>query len=54
VNLGLRYEYYSVVKESNDLLGNFDPNVGLVQVGKQISSPYQGDHTNFAPRLGLA
>ena len=54
VNLGLRYELNTVIKEQNDLLGNFDPNVGLVQVGKQISSPYNGDHTNFAPRVGLA
>jgi hypothetical protein len=54
VNLGLRYELNTVIKEQNDLLGNFDPNVGLVQVGKQISSPYNGDHTNFAPRAGVA
>lgn len=54
VNLGLRYELNTVVHDSRDLLGNFDPNVGLVQVGKQISSPYQGNHANFAPRLGLA
>ena len=38
----------------NEALGNFDPNVGLVQVGFGISSPYNGDHNNFAPRLGLA
>ena len=35
-------------------MGNFDPNQGLVQVGKQIQSPFNGDHNNFAPRLGLA
>jgi len=54
VNLGLRYELNTVIKEGNNLLGNFDPNVGLVQVGKQIDSPYKGDHTNFAPRAGFA
>jgi hypothetical protein len=54
VNLGLRYEINTVVKESNNLIGNFDPNVGLVQVGNQISSPYNGNHNKFAPRLGLA
>ncbi|HXQ25769.1 MAG TPA: TonB-dependent receptor [Candidatus Acidoferrales bacterium] len=54
INLGLRYELNTVIKEQNNLLGNFDPNVGLVQVGKQISSPYNGDHTNFAPRAGFA
>jgi hypothetical protein len=54
LNLGLRYELNTVIKEANGLLGNFDPNLGLVQVGKQISSPYNGDHNNFAPRIGLA
>jgi hypothetical protein len=54
LNLGLRYEYSSVVQESHDLLGNFDPNVGLVQVGKQISNLYNPDHKNFAPRIGFA
>ncbi|HYL46831.1 MAG TPA: TonB-dependent receptor, partial [Candidatus Limnocylindrales bacterium] len=54
VNLGLRYELNSVIKEANNLLGNFDPNVGLEQVGVNISSPYNGDHNNFAPRVGIA
>ena len=53
-NYGVRYELNTVMKDSNNLLGNFDPNLGLVQVGKQISSPYNGDHNNFAPRLGVA
>ncbi|MBZ5659639.1 MAG: TonB-dependent receptor [Acidobacteriia bacterium] len=54
VNLGLRYEYVTPVKEANDLLGNFDPTLGMVQVGKQISSPYNGDPNNFGPRVGFA
>jgi hypothetical protein len=54
LNLGLRYDYNGVISESHNLLGNFDPNLGLVQVGQQISSPYNGDHTNFAPRFGFA
>lgn len=54
INFGLRYELNTVIKEANNLLGNFDPNLGLVQVGKQIGSPYQGDHNNFAPRFGIA
>ncbi|MGA2889253.1 MAG: carboxypeptidase regulatory-like domain-containing protein [Terracidiphilus sp.] len=54
VNLGLRYEINTVVKEENNLLGNFDPTVGLEQVGQGISAPYDGDHTNFAPRVGFA
>ena len=54
VNLGLRYEINTVVKESHNLIGNFDPNVGLVQVGNQIGSVFNGNHNKFAPRLGLA
>jgi hypothetical protein len=54
VNFGLRYEFNSVVKEDHNLLGNFDPNLGLVQVGKQINAPYKPDHKNFAPRFGFA
>ncbi|HET7442677.1 MAG TPA: TonB-dependent receptor [Terriglobales bacterium] len=54
LNLGLRYEYNGVIKEDHNLIGNFDPTRGDVQVGQQISSPYQGDHKNFAPRAGFA
>jgi hypothetical protein len=54
VNLGLRYEVNTVVKEEHNLLGNFDPSRGLVQVGKQISAPYNGDHTGFGPRVGFS
>ncbi len=54
VSFGVRYEVNTVVKEANNLLGNFDPKLGFLQVGKQISAPYNGDHNNFAPRLGIA
>jgi hypothetical protein len=54
VNLGLRYELSTVVKEEHNLIGNFDPKVGDVQVGQQISGPYQVNPHNFAPRLGFA
>lgn len=54
VTAGLRYDASTVIHENKDLLANFDPDVGFVQVGKQISSPYNGDHDNFAPRLGFA
>ncbi len=53
-NLGLRYELTTVVKDSKNLLGNFDPALGLVQAGKQIGSVFNGDHNNFAPRVGVA
>jgi hypothetical protein len=54
LNLGVRYEVNTVMGDSNDQLGNFDPIRGLVQVGAGITTPYNGDHNNFAPRLGLA
>lgn len=54
INLGLRYELSTVVKDEHDLLGNFDPARGLVQVGKGITAPYNSDLTGFAPRLGFS
>ena len=54
LTLGLRYDVSLPIKEEHDLLGNFDPAVGLVQVGKDISQPYNTDWNNFAPRLGVA
>ena len=54
LNFGLRYELSTVIKDSNNQLANFDPNVGLVQVGKGISGPYNLDPYNFAPRVGFA
>ncbi len=51
LNLGLRYELNTVVKDKNNQLANFDLNspTGLVQ-----GTPYNGDHKDFAPRLGVA
>jgi hypothetical protein len=54
INFGLRYEFSSVPQEANNLLGNFDPNLGMVQVGHGISSLYNPDHKNFGPRAGFA
>jgi hypothetical protein len=57
LNLGLRYEFSSVIKDSHNLLGNFDPNsaTGLIQSGmKGVSGPYNPDHKNLAPRFGFA
>lgn len=53
VNVGLRYDLSLPIKERHDLLANFDPVQGLVQVGKQISQPYDTDYKNFAPRLSF-
>lgn len=53
LSFGVRYDLNSVIKDKNDQLGNFDPAVGLQQVGVNIDAPYEGDHNNVAPRLGL-
>ena len=42
------------MSEENNLLGSFSPTAGLLQVGSQIGSIYQGNHHDFAPRIGLA
>jgi len=57
INAGLRYEFNSVISESHNLLGNFDPNspTGLIQAGMNgVNGPYNPDHKNFAPRVGFA
>ena len=54
LNLGLRYEYQSPMKAANNAFGGFDPTLGLVEQGQQISSIYKPDHTNFSPRVGFA
>lgn len=57
VNLGLRYEFSSVIKEANNRLGNFDPSspTGVIQVGiNHVSRPYNSDPKDFGPHLGFA
>jgi hypothetical protein len=54
LNLGLRYEFQAVPTEAKNLFGNWEPSVGLEQVGKNISSLYNPDHKNFSPRFGIA
>jgi len=54
VNAGVRYDLNTVIKESQDRLGNFDPATGIQQVSHGISAPYKGDYNNFAPRLGIS
>src|SRR5207244_8413270 len=54
MNLGLRYDLSAPIKERDNLLGNFDPNRGLVQVGRDVSAPYNLDPNNFAPHLVFA
>jgi hypothetical protein len=57
LNLGVRYEFSSVLTEQHNRLGNFDPSVGLVQVHtgtNKIDSLYKPDHKNFSPHVGFA
>jgi len=54
LNLGVRYELTTVLKDRANQLGNFDPVTGLVQIGYGLNSLYNGDHNNFSPRVGLA
>lgn len=55
LNAGLRWDYYGVFHEKNDLLSNFYPTQGLVQIGTGgVEKLYQPDYRNFAPRLSAA
>jgi hypothetical protein len=56
LNLGLRWEYTNPMSEANNLIAEFVPGspTGLEQVGHGISSPYDRQKTNFAPRFGVA
>lgn len=54
LNAGLRYEYTTVPSDTNNLMGNFEPSLGLVQVGQQISSIYNPDARDFSPRVGVS
>ncbi|HYK51465.1 MAG TPA: hypothetical protein VEU94_17205 [Terriglobales bacterium] len=54
IDAGLRYDVSLPIHEEHNLLSNFDPSVGLVQVGSGLSQPYHADYKNFAPRLGIA
>ena len=54
LNYGLRYELSTVISDAKNGLANFNPNIGVLQVGKGLSSPYNIDPYNFAPRVGFA
>ncbi len=57
INLGLRYNYDSPLKEANNLWANFDPSspMGLVQQGTPgESTMWKPDRGNFSPRVGFA
>jgi hypothetical protein len=56
LNYGLRWDYYGVVAEKNNLFSNFDTSTGaLVRVGPGgLSNLYKPDYRNFAPRVDVA
>jgi outer membrane receptor protein involved in Fe transport len=58
LNLGVRWDYFGVVHEKNNLFWGFDPANGgsLLQVGSSggPSKLYNPDYNNFAPRLAFA
>jgi Carboxypeptidase regulatory-like domain/TonB-dependent Receptor Plug Domain len=51
VNYGMRWDYFGVVGEKNDLFYRFDPASGNVVPAGQL---YNKDLNNFAPRIGFA
>ena len=55
-NYGLRWDYFGVIAEDNNLLSNFNPANGVLsQVGTNgLGSLYQPDYRNFAPRASVA
>ena len=54
VNLGLRYDLSFPIQEQHDLMANFLPSEGVIQVGHGIDNIYQLDKNNFSPRIGMA
>jgi hypothetical protein len=54
LNYGLRYEYFTPLASNGNLIGNWDPQVGLEQAGVNVHSIYNGDHKDFSPRAGVA
>ena len=54
INLGVRYDITFPISEKNNLLANFDPTKGLVQLGSGLSQLYPTHYNNVSPRLGVA
>jgi len=56
VNLGLRYSYVSPIRDDNNLLGTFDPTLGMVQQGQPLvgDTLWKHDYKDFSPRAGFA
>ena len=54
LNLGLRYEFTTPIKEANKQFANFTADKGLLQLGKNTDQMWNPDKNNFAPRIGFA
>jgi hypothetical protein len=56
VNLGLRYSYVSPIRDNSNLLGTFDPTLGMVQQGQSSvgDTLWKADYKDFSPRAGFA
>src|SRR5579864_3631463 len=56
LHLGLRYEYQTPIREANNLQGNFDPTLGLVQQGQPSvgDTLWKPNDKNFSQRVGFA
>jgi hypothetical protein len=52
VNYGVRWDYFGVVAEKNNLFYQFDPAGGGTL--NPVSQLYDKDYNNFAPRIGFA
>jgi hypothetical protein len=50
LNLGLRWDYFGVIHEQDNLFSVYDPAVGL----RQVEELYDKDFNNFSPRVGFA
>lgn len=50
VNLGLRWDYFGVIHEKDNLFSVYDPATGL----QQVDQLYNKDFNNFSPRVGFA
>src|SRR5262249_16049083 len=52
MNYGMRYEYYSPLREANNLTVQFDINTGKLLAPDHTF--YESVKTNFGPRVGLS
>ena len=52
LNLGVRYEYNTVLHERDNQLANFD--IATQTVGTKGAPLYKPDYNNFAPRVGFS